>query len=68
MTSLTILTALVLAVAAGSLTACGSRSKQTTTVQATTTGQELQDLQKALDDGLITQKEYDKKRKDVLSR
>ena len=46
--------------AASSLTACGSRSKQATRVQATTTGQELQDLQKALDDGLITQREYDK--------
>ena len=54
--------------AAGSLTACGSRSKQTTTVQATTTVQELQDLQKARDDGLITEKEYDKKRKEIMNR
>jgi hypothetical protein len=38
------------------------------TMQAdsTTTGQELMDLKKALDAGVITQKEYDKQREKIL--
>lgn len=49
------------------LTSCGHRGgKQTTNVSTTTTGQQLIDLQSALDDGAITQKEYDKKRKEIL--
>ena len=34
----------------------------------TTTGQELIDLQKALDSGVITQEEYDELRKKILDR
>ena len=56
----------LLAFAAAPLTACGG-GKQTTNVKATTTGPELADLQKALDEGLITEKEYEKKRKDILA-
>ena len=58
----------VLLVSLTALSACGgfSPAKQTTTVNATTTGQQLTDLKKALDEGAITQAEYDKKRKDIL--
>ena len=48
------------------LASCGRGGKQTTTVTTTTTGQQLIDLQKALDDGAVTQKEYDRKRKEIL--
>jgi hypothetical protein len=45
--------------------ACGGGD---TSVKAdsTTTGQQLMDLKKALDAGVITQKEYDKQRKKIL--
>ncbi len=62
-----ILLVVLLAFTAASVTGCIGRSaKQTTNVKTTTTGQELADLQKALDEGLITQAEFDKKRKDIL--
>jgi hypothetical protein len=51
------------------LAACGS--DQQVTVQGTTTiskGQELNDLQKALNEGAINQQEYDNLRKRVLAR
>lgn len=40
------------------------------TVQAssTTQGQELVDLKKALDEGIITQQEYDSNKKKILNR
>ena len=51
------------------LAACGSDQK--VTVQGTTTiskGQELTDLQNALNEGAINQKEYDDLRKRILNR
>lgn len=49
------------------LASCGGGgSKQTTTVNTNTTGQQLIDLQSALDANAITQEEYDKKRKEIL--
>lgn len=57
--------AAVLLVALGALSACGG-GKQTTEVKTTTTGQELTDLKAALDSGAISQKEYDKKREEIL--
>ena len=39
-----------------------------TTVINTTTGQELIDLQEALDSGVITQEEYDELRKKIMER
>ena len=36
------------------------------TTKATTTGQELQDLQKAKDEGAITEKEYETAKKKIL--
>jgi uncharacterized membrane protein len=58
----------LLIVALASVSACGigRSSKQTTTVNATTTGQQLTDLKAALDEGAISQKEYDKKRDEIL--
>jgi hypothetical protein len=48
-----------------SLQGCGGGGSKTT-VNSTTTGQELTDLKRALDEGVITQKEYDKKRNEIL--
>ncbi|MCV6596047.1 MAG: SHOCT domain-containing protein [Mangrovicoccus sp.] len=49
------------------LAACGGGgAKQTTNVQATTVGQQLEDLKSALDSGAMTQAEYEKERKKVL--
>jgi hypothetical protein len=59
--------AAVLLLMCASLQGCGGGGAHTsTTVDATTTGQELTDLKKALDEGVITQKEYDKKREEIL--
>ncbi len=60
------ITALLLVSIAGVSACVPGRAKQTTTVQTTTAGQQLTDLKKALDEGAITQAEYDKKRKDIL--
>ncbi|MEG2172538.1 MAG: SHOCT domain-containing protein [Desulfovibrionaceae bacterium] len=46
----------------------GSRPVQNTTTTTTTKGGELLDLKKAYDEGIITQKEYDKQRKVILDR
>lgn len=48
------------------LTACGSSAN--TQVSTTSTGQELIDLQDAYDRGLITEKEYQKKRQQILKK
>ena len=48
------------------LSSCGSTSE--TRVDSTTTGQELTDLKKAYDEGVITKSEYERKRKDILKR
>ena len=53
------------------LAACGSSSKANVTVTGTTTvstGQELIDLKRALDEGAISQRDYDKVRKILLDR
>ncbi|MDH5340085.1 MAG: gas vesicle protein GvpG [Rubrivivax sp.] len=58
-------------VACTGLTGCGSSSKANVTVTGTTTissGQELTDLQRALDEGAISQADYDKVRKKILAR
>ncbi len=57
----------LLIVALGGLSACvPGRAKQTTTVNSTTTGQQLTDLKAALDAGAMTPEEYEKKRKEIL--
>ena len=56
-----------LALAAVLIGGCGGSD---TKVEATTTtmGQELTDLKKAYDDGIITEKEYEKSKEKILKR
>jgi hypothetical protein len=66
----TFLTAIALALLLG-LSGCGSSSKANVTVKGTTTisiGQELLDLKRALDEGAISQRDYDKVRAILLER
>jgi hypothetical protein len=66
----TVLPALALALLT-SLSGCGSSSKANVTVKGTTTistGQELLDLRRALDEGAISQRDYDKVRTILLDR
>ena len=46
---------------------CGGADVRTQTT-TTTTGQELMDLKKAYDTDVITEKEYERKRKEILDR
>jgi hypothetical protein len=53
------------------LAGCGSSSKASVTVKGTTTiskGQELVDLKKALDEGAIRPRDYEKVRAIILDR
>jgi hypothetical protein len=66
----TFLPAIALALLLG-LSGCGSSSKANVTVKGTTTisiGQELLDLKRALDEGAINQRDYDKVRAILLER
>lgn len=49
------------------ITGCGGADVRTQTT-TTTTGQELMDLKKAYDTGVITEKEYKRKREEILDR
>ena len=52
-------------------TACGGSKKDVKSEPSTVTttlGQELQDLDKAYKDGIITQKEYDKAKKRLIEQ
>jgi outer membrane murein-binding lipoprotein Lpp len=65
-----LLLACAVAACAG-LAGCGSSSKANVTVTGTTTistGQELMDLKRALDEGAISQRDYDKVYKILLAR
>lgn len=57
-------TPLVIALSLG-LSACGGGGA-TTAIETQTTGQQLIDLKAALDAGVITQREYDAKRQQIL--
>ena len=50
------------------VTACGRPSKSTTNVSTATTGQELDDLKAAFDNGALSEDEYEKKRKEILKK
>ena len=50
-----------------SLTGCGGGGA-TMEARTTTTGQELLDLDKAYKAGLMTEKEYDKKKKEIMKK
>ena len=56
-----------LALAAALIAGCGGGDSS---VQASTTtmAQELADLKKAYDEGIITEKEYEKSKKNILTR
>lgn len=65
--SFAIVLALVLPFA---LIGCGGGGSKTSTVQetrTTTTGQELMDLQKAHQEGVISDKEFERQKKKILS-
>jgi hypothetical protein len=69
MTSRFLLTSVLTACIAAA--GCGSSSKANVTVMGTTTistGQELIDLKRALDEGAISQRDYDKVQKILLDR
>ena len=52
-----------------SLSGCGGGGASSTMEnRSTTTGQELLDLDKAHKQGIITQKEYDQKKKEIMKR
>ena len=50
-----------------SIAGCGGADVRTETT-TTTTGQELLDLKKAYDAGVITEREYERKREEILDR
>jgi uncharacterized membrane protein len=50
-----------------SLTGCGGGGANVE-ARTTTTGQELLDLDKAYKAGLMTEKEYDKKKKEIMKK
>jgi hypothetical protein len=61
------LTAAVL-VSALLATACGSSTRVESETHTTTVGQELLDLQRAFDSGVITEDEYRRTKNDILRR
>lgn len=58
--------AILLALALGGCWGGGADVRNTNTARSTTVGQELIDLQRAHDQGLIDQKEYERQRKRIL--
>jgi len=56
---------LTVALASAPLAACGGGSS-TTAIETQTTGQQLVDLKRALDEGVISQREYETKRREIL--
>ena len=52
-------------IAATGLTGCGGGGA-TMEARSTTTGQELMDLDKAYKDGIITEKEYESTKKEIM--
>ena len=65
LTTAPVVIALSLGALSLSLAACGGGGA-TTAIQTQTTGQQLIDLKSALDAGVITQREYDTKRREIL--
>ncbi|GAB5387066.1 MAG: hypothetical protein Alpg2KO_00340 [Alphaproteobacteria bacterium] len=52
-----------------SLTACGGGGAENMNINANTTiGQELTDLREAFDEGIITEREYERTKADILER
>ncbi len=57
---------LLAAAGAATLSACSGKSVKVENNNTATMGQELQDLDKAYQDGIITKAEYDKSKKRIL--
>lgn len=67
--SLLVLTLIVLAIFLASCCGGGKETKVVTeSTKTTTTGQELQDLKKAQDEGAISEKEYEEAKKNILKK
>jgi len=65
----TIMTALLASALVLGLAACGGGgATSATSVTTTTTGQQLIDLKNALDNGAITQGEYERQRRKILNQ
>ena len=60
--------AALVVVAAVSVSGCSGDTDVRTHTNATTIGQELLDLKKAYDTGVITEDEYERKREEILDR
>lgn len=61
-----LLTVLLLCAAAMTVAGCSSNAK--VEAHTTTVGQELQDLDAARDKGLLTEDEYQQKRREIMKR
>ncbi|HEY9035410.1 MAG TPA: SHOCT domain-containing protein [Pseudomonadales bacterium] len=59
--------AMMLLLSMGVLVGCGGGDSTVVNYTATT-GEELIDLKKAYDEGLLTEKEYNKRKEDILDR
>jgi hypothetical protein len=66
LTATSVIAALVLG--AAGLQGCGGGTTTKTAIDTTTTGQQLVDLKRAYDQGIITQSEYERKKREILSR
>jgi uncharacterized membrane protein len=64
----TVLIMIVLSVSSFSCGRRGGSAKVESTTRTTTLGQELQDLDAAYQKGIITEEEYEKKKKELLKR
>ena len=64
----TVLIMIVLSVSSYGCGRKGGSAKVESTTRTTTLGQELQDLDAAYHKGIITEKEYEKKKKELLER
>ncbi|WP_299354000.1 SHOCT domain-containing protein [uncultured Shimia sp.] len=59
---------MVMVVAGMTLSACGNGGNTTNQVTTTTVGEELEALETAYAKGLLTEDEYEKQRKKILSK
>lgn len=60
-------TLMALTLVAMTVSACGGGGNSTTNVQAISIGEQLESLEKAYADGLVTEKEYKDQRKKILA-
>jgi uncharacterized membrane protein len=61
-------TVLLLSLSMVDCAGCGRGGEATVEARTTTLGQELQDLKNAYDQGILTEKEYNQKKKELLKR